>query len=156
MGKKGDMMDGILWSASIAQNKNEYPVISDYPETLQTILKEFIRVWQLPEQAIPSKKQYSQYKEWVLELTNLESLCSKNIAKIMDLSLERYNSSGMNFVISRPRAIKNLIIDAVAKYKRDVESKQQELKTKTNGIETKESTVSSDRISSLRNSLKED
>ena len=156
MGKKGDLMDGILWGASIGEKKNEYVVISDYPETLQTILREFIRVWQLPEQAIPSKRQESQYKEWILELINLESLCSKNVAKIMDLSLERYNSSGMNFVISRPRAIKSLVIDAVAKYKRDVESKQRELESKINETEIKESTVSSDRISSLRNSLKED
>lgn len=154
MGKKGDMMDGILWGASIGEKKNEYPVISDYPETLQTILREFIRVWQLPEQAIPSKKQYSQYKEWILELTNLESLCSKNIAKIMDLSLEHYNGSGMNFIVARPKAIRTLIVHAVAKYKRDTESKQKELESKTIDIADKSEFKKT--IKELKSMFKED
>jgi hypothetical protein len=122
--KKGDMMDGILWQSRITRERNEMAVISDYPEIVTEILRKFISIWMLPEVAIPTKRESSKYKQWILELQEIERVCSGDISCVMSKAYQNYTDRKMDFMVSHPLAIKKLLIDTVAKMAREKATKK--------------------------------
>lgn len=114
------MMDLFLQNEREIAKRRQFSVISDYPETVTNILKSFVLVWGIPEVAIPTKKQRSQFSQWILELKELESLCGKNdTTYMMDKAYQNYRESGMNFMVTHPAAIQKLMIDTVSKINRE-------------------------------------
>lgn len=122
MGSKGDLMDGILWSARLAQDKNEAPQIADYPEAVIRTLRTFQSLWKLPERAIPSKNLKGQFARWVSALQELNYLAGDKIDLALKKSFEKYSNMEKPFIVSNPLAIKKLMIDALAEMNRKTET----------------------------------
>jgi hypothetical protein len=118
---KKDMFDGILESARVANERNEFPQLADYPERVQKTLSLFYKIFSIPVSAVPSKKKLSQYKEWIVELDELNSICSPEtkMEKVMRFGFNKYSKMNSKFFISRPIAIKSLVIDAMREIKDD-------------------------------------
>jgi hypothetical protein len=119
MNKKGDMMDLLLQNEKFIADNNKASIVYEYPEPVIKILDKFLSVWKLPHNAVPTKKNKSQYSQWIMELQDLDSLCSKNMVAIMDRAYLEYVSGKMNFMVTHPSAIRKLIIDAVARISRE-------------------------------------
>lgn len=123
MQNKKDMMDYIIESqTNLDPIYLEFPMINDYPETIQGILKLFLSIWMLPSQAVPSRKNRGQYKQWVLELNELETLCAKDPKKIMTSAYEKYVREGMSFMVTHPASIKRLIVSSISSDNRKIKS----------------------------------
>lgn len=110
---KLDMFDGILKYSEIGKQKNVFPVIYDYPETVQQLLWEFVSAWGIPEEAIPRKPRSGKggYAEWISEISDLESLMGTNPQETMKSAVALYAEMKMNFMIVRPRAIRSVLIE---------------------------------------------
>jgi len=150
MGKKGDMMDGILWAAGLAHEKNEPEQISDYPETEINTLRIFNRTFMLPHAAIPPKHIKGRYEQWVKELQALNDIAGNNklMTEAMTMAREMYDQLKKRFVISHPLAVRSLLIDAVAEINRTMEKersfaqqKQEEIPQEVASKENIKSTV---------------
>jgi hypothetical protein len=124
MGTKGDMMDYIVMQ--LGKGEKYGRIISDYPETVQGVLREFLNVWMIPEWGIPKrgKKESSSYKEWVSNLQSLESLCGGKLSLIKE-GYEHYISSGQTFMVTCPRNILKLMVDVIARKNREEFVKEQ-------------------------------
>jgi hypothetical protein len=122
--KKGDVVDlfielkekGLLGDPSH---------IGDYPETVLTTLKAFIKVFQLPNGAIPSKRSKSKYTMWIKGLQELEQICPVGIEECMQLALKTFDNMGRPFLIYQPQSITKLLINAVAERNRLAEQEKE-------------------------------
>ncbi len=120
----GDALDFMLWQTAQAAKNNVPSVIFDYPETVQNALTQFVKVWGIPDAAIPSKRNKSQFKEWIIELTEMENLCGGNCEKAITASLKHYNEAGKDFAVVRPRALKTLLVEVAALRNRNMVAKK--------------------------------
>lgn len=111
--KLGDGVDMMLHYGRIAQERGEILVIYDYPETLQKILKAFVKTWGIGEECIPRKPKNGrgEYAQWVNELQDISSLCGSFPDKTIKDSLSLYQETGMNFMVTHPLAIKKLLVE---------------------------------------------
>lgn len=118
--KKGDLVDLLLLQQKSYEDHNEPERISDYPEDVIETLRAFYKTWMLPEGAIPTKRKKSSYKEWVLQLQQLNTLFSndKQMREAMKIAYSKYDKLLNKFLILRPLSIKSLLIDAVAELNR--------------------------------------
>jgi len=121
MDKKPDMLDGMLKYAAMGGKYGR--IVSDYPETVQAVLREFLNVWMIPEFSVPKKmkKVTGEYKEWIESLQSLESLCGGKLSLIKD-GYEHYMSSGQTFMVTCPRNILKLMVDVIARKNREAAS----------------------------------
>lgn len=123
--RKPDMLDGMLKYAGMGGKYAK--VVSDYPETVQGVLREFLNVWMIPEWGVPkkTKKETSEYKDWVSNLQSLESMCGGKLTLIKD-GYEHYMSSGQTFMVTCPRNILKLMIDVIARKNREEATREKE------------------------------
>lgn len=149
--RKGDGVDFVLWQMEEEKKRNEPEQISDYPETVQTMLRAFASVWKLPAGAIPTKRQKSKYEQWVSELGQLNEVCGSHQEEALQIALDRYESLKSKFIVYHPLAIRSLLIHAVGEMNRN---KSKEIKNTVQEIEQPKKEegviVSSDKFRSLR------
>lgn len=123
MGTKGDLFDGYLWKAELAQREQEPEQISDYPEHVVDVLRGFYRVFNLPEGAIPSKGKKG-YSNWVLQLESISRLFSSN--KTMLLAMNRskkiYDGQSNKFIIYEPASIRKLLIESIRQLREEMKN----------------------------------
>lgn len=125
-----DMMDYILANAKKADPQS----VLDYPETVIQTLRLFYDVWKIPEGAIPSKKQKSNYARWINELTELNTICpsSGKMRLALMRALKLYEETEKKVPVSRPSDIKQYLVSVVADMKRaDEDNKNRILSTDT-------------------------
>ncbi len=125
--KKGDLFDGMLHYAAIANDPSHF---SDYPERVLLTLRTFYNVWKVPEFSIPSRKSRSKLEQWILELDELNNICpaSQKMEIAMQKTLEKYNTFKTKYSVTHPASIRNLLVDAVAEIKRsEVEDTKKEI-----------------------------
>lgn len=108
-----DIFDATLHYSELAKKKKIFPVVYDYPETIQKILWIFVSTWGIPEEGVPPKPRSGkgEYAEWISEIVSIESLLGSKPEETMQRALALYGEMKMNFMVVRPRAIRNLLID---------------------------------------------
>lgn len=140
MDKKPDMLDGMLKYAAMGGKYGR--IVSDYPETVQAVLREFLNVWMIPEFSVPKKmkKVTGAYKEWIESLQSLESLCGGKLSLIKD-GYNHYVSSGQTFMVTCPRNILKLMVDVIARKNREEATKVKVVETEPVRILASDETV---------------
>lgn len=105
-----DMVDLILHFSG-----KSYPEhFSDYPEQVIQTLYLFYDIWKIPEGAIPSRKEKSNFERWVNEFEVLNKICPSNfkMEKAMKLAYENHQNAHKQYPVSHPLSIKNFLTDA--------------------------------------------
>ena len=120
-------MDTFLAFEKMAQSRQEYSQISDYPETVIKILRLFVELWCIPERAIPSRHIRGRFAQWIKELQELENLGGKDWESVMKNTYEEFSKMKKQFIVSHPLAIRSLMVDIIAKQNREQrDAKQQQ------------------------------
>ena len=149
---QGDILDGILFGLRTSEESKMSDVIWDYPETLVELLNQFQKLWGIPEMAIPSKKQKSQYNNWILQLEKLRKLFSSDARmKIaMKYSFEKYQRSGKNLLIHEPASIYKIVVDGISDLRRQEQKQKSENEQKRKDEEEKGNLVNPNKFRKLR------
>jgi len=116
MEKSKDILDGILFYTKKEQDKNPEHFYQ-YPERVLKTLVLFQKYFKLSDGSIPSKKQKSNFEEWITQLDILNQICpsEKMMEEAMKISKEDYDKIPRKFMIVRPLSIRTLLINAVRK-----------------------------------------
>ncbi len=155
-GKKGDIMDGILFFGK----ENSDPIqFSDYPERVVSTLRLFYEIWKIPSYVIPSKKSKSKFEEWINQLDDLNGICpnSKKMSRAMEMSKKIFDELPKPFMVVRPASIRTLLIDSTRRINDEGEKVSQ--KTENERVEIIEVASTKTRkaaLNSLKSILKED
>lgn len=154
--KKGDLMDGMLY---FGKNPDDPIQLMDYPETVVQTLRLFYKIWNIPSYTIPSKKSKSKFDDWVLQLTELNSVCpsSAKMERAMKIAKETYQDLSKKFPVFRPLAIRNLIADSVRRMNDEEEQDKKKKQSENNFISLEvENKVSGEEAARKLKSLLED
>lgn len=136
---------------------NEPPQFGDYPEYVLDALRKFVKIFEFPSRAIPYKRNSSQFKMWITQFDQIQTLCGKELFKAMKLAKEKIDSLPYNYIIDKPIRIKPFLIDAL----KDIELDSNRLDNLQNNPDTNIPTISpeSESVKNLKTfmkSLKED
>lgn len=151
--KLGDGVDMMLHYARIAQSRGEIGAVYDYPETVQNILKLFVKVWGIQEYSIPRKPKNGKGKwaEWINELQSLESVCGSNVEESLKSALDFYNENNMSFMIVRPASIINVVLEV--KRRKQLKEKSKVENSMNNSVEENKAYVGGDDLEKIRKEL---
>ena len=119
MNKKPDLMDGILFYQSQAEEKNLPSQIYDYPEHVLSTLIMFQKLWMLPEHTVPKKELRGRFSQYITELNELNEIAGSRINEALTRAYKKYDDMTKRFIVSHPAAIKKLLIDVVAEMNRE-------------------------------------
>lgn len=150
--KKGDIIDAMIFFGK----ENPDPIqLSDYPERVVQTLRTFYFVWKIPSYIIPSKKQESKFKEWIIQLDDLNGICPVNskMEIAMKMAKETYDGFFKKFMVIRPASVRTLLADAVRRLNDEKEliKEEEKEKQKAEAVDKNKQLVS---VSKFRN-LKE-
>ena len=115
--KKGDLVD-LFTDLKLKGLIGEPSHIADYPETVQSTLKIFIKAFGLPNGAIPSRRSKGKFANWIMGLQELEQICPVGMEEMMQACVKRYEDMGKCFLIYQPQSIRKILIDVVAERNR--------------------------------------
>lgn len=116
--KLGDGVDWVLMQAAKTREFEFLEQEADYPETIRSILRAYIKVWKPPSGAIPSRRQKKKFDQWVSEFDLLNQIVPVHHEEIFTIALELYNG-GNSFIVSHPLALKSLLETAASIYNRE-------------------------------------
>lgn len=156
MEKSKDLLDGILFYAKKEQDKNPEHFYQ-YPERVLKTLVLFHKYFKLSDGSIPSKKQKSNFEEWITQLDILNQICpsEKIMEEAMKVAKEDYDQIPRKFMIVRPLSIRTLLINAVRKINDNIENASVETETKEEVIEVASQEVRKNALKNLKSMIKE-
>lgn len=156
MKESKDLLDGILFYAKKEQDKNPEHFYQ-YPERVLKTLVLFQKYFKLSDGSIPSKKQKSNFEEWITQLDILNQICpsEKTMEQAMKVAKEDYDQIPRKFMIVRPLSIRTLLINAVRKINDNIENVSVETETKEEVVEVASQEVRKNALKNLKSMIKE-
>lgn len=122
--KKGDAVD-LFIDLKTRGLIGEPSHIADYPEQVLNTLKLFVKIFGLPNGAVPSRRSKGKFSNWIKGLQELEKICPANMEECLHLALKTFEDMGKPFLIYQPQSIEKLLINAVAERNRLVQQEQE-------------------------------
>lgn len=125
--KKGDILDGMFYFGKMGNDPEHF---THYPERVLGTLRIFYKTFNLPEGGVPSRKQKSNFEEWIVQLDDLNKLAPslKKMEKAMEIAKSHYDNLNKKFMIIRPASIRGLLLNAVRIINDEEQNKKEDTK----------------------------
>lgn len=127
--KRGDAVDLVIEQMKRQEKINDYAQFSDYPETLLTTLRTFVKVFHIPESVVPYARNKKRFALWVKELTEIDTMCGSKIKPALEIASESLMKLPQwHLFLTRPKGeynkIYTLLQTALIKIKADEEEEK--------------------------------